>query len=32
LANLKDEYATITTTEDILAALNSTIPNLKSTI
>jgi nicotinamidase-related amidase len=32
LANLKDEYATIMTTEEILAALNSTIHNLKSTI
>ena len=32
LANLKDEYATIMTTEEIIAAFSSTIPNLKSTI
>jgi len=32
LANLKDEYATIMTTEEIIAAFNSTISNLKSTI
>ncbi|HXR81251.1 MAG TPA: isochorismatase family cysteine hydrolase, partial [Saprospiraceae bacterium] len=32
LANLKDEYATIMTTDEILAALESTTHNLKSTI
>ena len=32
LANLKDEYATIMTTEEIIAVFNSTILNLKSTI
>ncbi|HZI23716.1 MAG TPA: isochorismatase family protein [Chryseolinea sp.] len=32
LANLKDEYADIKTTEEILSALQSLAPNLKSTI
>src|SRR5688572_9272785 len=32
LANLKDEYATIMTTEDLLAALKPIPHNLKSTI
>jgi len=32
LANLKDEYATIMTTEEIIAAFNSTTSNPKSTI
>ena len=32
LANLRDEYAAIKTTEEVLAALKSTIHNLKSTI